>query len=100
MSRVVLHSVQPRPVDAPERRSRSRGGSHRATVGPVGRSGLVVLVPEVEVLVARHRAVHDRMAPLGVPAHVTALFPFRPTLEAAAAWAIESICASTPAFDL
>ena len=65
----------------------------------MGRSALVVLVPEAEPLVAGLRAVHDHMARLGVPAHVTALHPFRETLDDPAASTIESICASTPAFD-
>jgi 2'-5' RNA ligase len=41
-------------------------------------SGLVVLVPEAEPAVAGHRLVLDANAPLGVPAHVTVLFPFVP----------------------
>ena len=41
-------------------------------------SGLVVLVPEAEPAVAGHRLVLDLNAALGVPAHVTVLFPFVP----------------------
>jgi 2'-5' RNA ligase len=41
-------------------------------------SGLVVLVPEAEPAVAEHRLVLDANARLGVPAHVTVLFPFAP----------------------
>jgi hypothetical protein len=39
-------------------------------------SALVVLVPEAEHLVASLRGRHDPAAALGVPAHVTVLFPF------------------------
>ncbi|GAB4079337.1 2'-5' RNA ligase family protein [Modestobacter muralis] len=39
-------------------------------------SGLVVPVPEAEPVVAAHRSRLDANAALGVPAHVTALFPF------------------------
>lgn len=40
------------------------------------RTALVVLVPEAEPAVGRHRARCDSSAALGVPAHVTVLFPF------------------------
>ena len=39
-------------------------------------SGLVVFVPEAEALVGSLRLQHDESARLGVPAHVTVLFPF------------------------
>jgi 2'-5' RNA ligase len=42
----------------------------------VGESGLVVLVPEAESLVGVLRLRHDESARLGVPAHITVLFPF------------------------
>jgi 2'-5' RNA ligase len=45
-----------------------------------GRSGVIVrarLPPELEEL----RQHHDPMAPLGVPAHVTVLYPFLPRAE-------------------
>jgi hypothetical protein len=45
-----------------------------------GRSGVIVrirLPPELEEL----RQRHDPMAPLGVPAHVTLLYPFLPSAE-------------------
>jgi len=41
-------------------------------------SGLVVVVPEAEPVVGRHRDVLDESAALGAPAHVTVLFPFAP----------------------
>jgi 2'-5' RNA ligase len=39
-------------------------------------SALIVAVPEVEALVAPFRARHDPAAAVGVPAHVTVLYPF------------------------
>ena len=39
-------------------------------------TGFVVLVPEAEPLVGAFRAEHDESARLGVPAHITVLFPF------------------------
>jgi 2'-5' RNA ligase len=41
-------------------------------------TALIVEVPAAEVVVGRHRAGLDRAAALGVPAHVTVLYPFRP----------------------
>jgi 2'-5' RNA ligase len=41
-------------------------------------TALVVLVPEADVAVSRVRARFDPSAQLGVPAHVTLLFPFMP----------------------
>jgi 2'-5' RNA ligase len=41
-------------------------------------SGLIVEVPEAEHAVRRHREQLDSSAPLGVPAHITVLFPFAP----------------------
>jgi hypothetical protein len=45
-------------------------------------TALVVLVPEAEPAVAALRAAHDSSAALGVPAHLTVLYPFVPE----AAW--------------
>ncbi|MEK6333999.1 MAG: 2'-5' RNA ligase family protein [Acidobacteriota bacterium] len=44
-------------------------------------SALVVLVPEAEFLVAAFRNQYDPTAALGVPAHVTVLYPFKPPPE-------------------
>jgi hypothetical protein len=41
-------------------------------------SGLVVVVPEAEPLVGEHRRRFDPRAAVGVPAHVTVLYPFLP----------------------
>jgi 2'-5' RNA ligase len=49
------------------------------TDGPIEPvSALIVEVPDAEPLVAGWRTAHDRSAALGVPAHVTILFPFLP----------------------
>jgi 2'-5' RNA ligase len=44
-------------------------------------SALVVLVPEAEAVVWRLRARHVRSAALGMPAHITVLYPFKPPEE-------------------
>lgn len=41
-------------------------------------SAVLVPVPEAERVVSRHRARLDAAAALGVPAHVTVLYPFVP----------------------
>jgi 2'-5' RNA ligase len=47
----------------------------RKPVAP-GSTALVVLVPEAEPLVEPFRSQYDPVAPRGMPAHVTILFPF------------------------
>lgn len=42
-------------------------------------SGLIIEVPEAEPAVAAHRERLDAHAPLGVPAHITVLYPFMPS---------------------
>jgi 2'-5' RNA ligase superfamily protein len=44
-------------------------------------SALVVLVPEAEALVKPFRDRYDPSAALGVPAHITLLYPFKPPGE-------------------
>ncbi len=44
-------------------------------------AALVVLVPEVEDLVARFRLQHDPSAAVGVPAHITINYPFLPAMR-------------------
>jgi 2'-5' RNA ligase len=44
-------------------------------------SALVVLVPEAESLVAAFRNQYDPSAAVGIPAHVTVLYPFKPPPE-------------------
>lgn len=40
------------------------------------RTALIIAIPEAEPAVGALRLTHDWSAPLGVPAHVTILFPF------------------------
>ena len=49
-------------------------------------SALIIEVPEAEPAVRQHRLHLDASAPLGVPAHITILFPFMPpeTIDQAA----------------
>jgi 2'-5' RNA ligase len=48
---------------------------------PRRRTALIVAVPEAEPHVAELRLAHDSSAALGVPAHITILFPFAPAAE-------------------
>ena len=48
---------------------------------PVPLSGLILEVPEAEPAVASHRERLDANASLGIPAHLTVLFPFMPPGE-------------------
>jgi len=41
-------------------------------------SALIIPIPEVEPIVGPLRLQYDRAARLGVPAHITLLYPFRP----------------------
>lgn len=45
---------------------------------PGPQSGLIIEVPAAEAAVRQHRERFDASAPLGVPAHITVLFPFMP----------------------
>jgi 2'-5' RNA ligase len=56
------------------------------------RSALVVLVPEAEALVEALRLRYDPMAVLGVPAHVTVLFPFVSPVDDVAAARVGATC--------
>jgi len=62
------------------------------------RTALIVAVPEAEEAVAALRLRYDSSAALGVPAHVTILFPFvdAATVDEAA---IEEVVAGHEAFD-
>jgi 2'-5' RNA ligase len=48
-------------------------------------SALVVLVPEAEALVKPFRDRYDPSAAVGVPAHITLLYPFKPPNEVSGA---------------
>ena len=62
------------------------------------RTALIVVVPEAEPAVGALRLEHDWSAPLGVPAHVTILFPFAAGAEVEEE-AIAEVVAGFPAFD-
>jgi hypothetical protein len=70
-------------------------------MGSATQTAVLVLVPEAEPLVSRHRRQLDPAASLGVPAHVTVLYPFVDPSEVSEAL-IERLAAAlrrTPAFD-
>jgi 2'-5' RNA ligase len=62
------------------------------------RTALIVAVPEAEPVVGELRLRHDWSAPLGVPAHITILFPFAPPDEIDEA-ALASLFATCEPFD-
>jgi 2'-5' RNA ligase superfamily len=62
------------------------------------RTALIVPVPEAEPAVGAFRLEHDPFAALGVPAHVTVLFPFAPP-EAVDEEAVAELLGRFPAFD-
>jgi hypothetical protein len=57
----------------------------------MAQSGLVIVVDEAERVVAPHRLRHDPVAALGVPAHITMLFPFRPHVDDATDELVRSV---------
>jgi 2'-5' RNA ligase len=62
-------------------------------------SAIILPVPEVEPIVGRWRQQYDAAARLGVPAHVTLLYPFLPALAAIAEIeSLRTVCASIEAF--
>ena len=65
-------------------------------------TGLILLVPEAGPVVADLRARLDPNAALNVPAHVTALYPFRAfdEIDEGVLGRIGDICRRTPAFDV
>ena len=65
-------------------------------------TGLILLVPEAGPVVADLRARLDPNAALGVPAHVTVLYPFRvlEQIDGETLARLQDICRRTPAFEL
>jgi hypothetical protein len=61
------------------------------------RTALIVVIPEAEHAVRALRLEHDSSAPLGVPAHVTILFPFADVADVDEQ-ALADVVASFPAF--
>ena len=62
------------------------------------RTALIVAIPEAEAAVGVLRLAHDSSAALGVPAHVTILFPFADGAQVDEP-AIAELVASFAAFD-
>jgi 2'-5' RNA ligase len=67
----------------------------------VAETALLVPVPAAEPLVREHRLVHDPVAPLGIPAHITVLYPFVPpaALDDALERAVAEVLDGFRAFD-
>jgi 2'-5' RNA ligase len=65
------------------------------------RSGLIVTVPQAEPAVSAWRSQLDPMAALGVPAHLTVLFPFVPPagIDEATRTTLRELLSSVTAFD-
>jgi 2'-5' RNA ligase len=61
------------------------------------RTALIVAIPEAESTVGALRLEHDWSAPLGVPAHITILFPFADAAEVDEK-AIADVVGEFPAF--
>lgn len=78
----------------------SRAGSLQAATYAegVGSSAVVVLVPEAEPVVAAQRLRHDPAAALGVPAHVTILYPFCSVIDDVTTARVTEICRSFGSF--
>ena len=66
-----------------------------------GDSALLIAIPEAEPVVGRFRLVHDATAAVGVPAHVTVLYPFVPRdrLTDEVRRAVSVTFGAIPAFD-
>lgn len=67
----------------------------------VRESGIILVVPEVEPLVGAIRDAHDRVARLGVPAHITLLYPWcTPPIDDADLVRLRKAVAGVAAYDL
>jgi 2'-5' RNA ligase len=66
----------------------------------MAQSAIVVVVEEAEPVVGAHRLRHDPVASLGVPAHVTILYPFRPVVDAEADNRLSAIARAIPPFEV
>jgi hypothetical protein len=89
---------------APARKTRGRSEYARlsltAMASPGPQSGLIIEVPAAEPAVRHHREHLDASAPLGVPAHITVLFPFMPpeTIDQAALTGLGELFAEVSRF--
>jgi 2'-5' RNA ligase len=68
---------------------------------PSDTTALIVLIPEAESLVGPYRTRYDPVAPLGMPAHVTLMFPFLDceALTAPSRDQLRAALAELPTFD-
>jgi 2'-5' RNA ligase len=67
----------------------------------VSESAVVVTVPEAEPVVGEWRRQHTHDAPLGMPAHVTVLYPFVPSEQLGEVEErLAEIAAAAPSFEL
>ncbi len=82
-------------------RVRSDGTGDRAP-DRAGESAVVVVMDAVDAVVAPWRSRYDWSAAVGVPAHVTVLFPFLPTAQITdeVVARLAAIVAAEPAFDV
>lgn len=64
-------------------------------------TALIVVVPQAGPAVGRHRAVLDRAASWGIPAHITVLYPFLPPqrIDDQVLAALRDTIAGVPRFD-
>lgn len=71
-------------------------------MNPSCESALVILIPEADALVESFRKQYDPSAPLGLPAHVTLLYPFKPPgeLTADVIRKLEDLFSRTPQFTI
>jgi hypothetical protein len=74
---------------------------HERPHDTVLKSGLIIEVPEAEPAVGELRSRLDGNAPLGIPAHITVLFPFMPPayIDHAVLRRLAGIFAAAPAFE-
>ena len=74
--------------------------SHERLPRAVSETAIVVVVPEAEALLERYRRRRPRHDDPAIPAHVTVLFPFRPSVDEADVALIGECAAAVPAFDV
>jgi 2'-5' RNA ligase len=99
-------AVQPRvkapPLHVVGRSSGFEVGQHGPMPSKAGQTAVVVPVPSAEPVVSVWRNRFDRSASQGMPAHITALYPFLPQERATGPVlaTLKTICAQLPALDV
>ena len=65
-------------------------------------SSLLLVIHEAEAAVRRYRILHDLAAQVGVPAHITVAYPFKPTgaMGEADLARLGKVIAATPAINI